>query len=72
VVGRKVDVDDLLDASAVADLLGLTSQNAVAVYRARYPGFPPPALEAASGRCKFWIRQDVEEWSRDRKGRQPR
>ena len=66
-MARKVDVADLLDATGVAELLGLTSQNAVSVYRARYADFPEPALEGASGRCQFWVRQEVEAWSRARK-----
>ena len=68
-MGRKVDVDDLLDASQVAELLGLSSPNAVSVYHRRYEDFPSPVLVPPSGRCQFWHRPDVEAWSRRRSER---
>lgn len=61
-MGRKVDLDDLLDATQVAELLGLSSRGAVSVYRQRYEHFPEPILERSSGRCQFWLRQDVVRW----------
>lgn len=62
-VGRKVDLDDLLDAGEVAELLGLASSNVVNVYRGRYPDFPMPILERRGFR--LWLRADVEAWARD-------
>jgi predicted DNA-binding transcriptional regulator AlpA len=67
-VGRKIDVDELLDATAVASLLGLSSANSVATYRRRYPDFPAPVWSPPSGRCQAWERADVERWARARKG----
>jgi predicted DNA-binding transcriptional regulator AlpA len=61
-VGRKVDVDDLLDAGEVAELLGLASRNVVNVYRGRYPDFPAPVVERKGFR--LWLRADVEAWTR--------
>jgi predicted DNA-binding transcriptional regulator AlpA len=62
-VGRKIDVDDLLDAGGVALLLGLSSANSVATYRRRYPDFPAPTWAPSSGRCQAWVRQDIEAWA---------
>ncbi|MCU1498521.1 MAG: hypothetical protein JWM47_2474 [Acidimicrobiales bacterium] len=55
-----IDPDDLLDATAVADLLGLASGRVISVYLARYPDFPAPAIER--GRCRLWLKADVEGW----------
>ena len=43
-VTRLVDPDDLLDAHAVAALLGLSHARAISVYRSRYPNFPEPII----------------------------
>ncbi len=67
-MGRNVDVDDLLDASQVAEVLGLSSPSAVSVYHRRYEDFPAPVLAPASGRCQFWHRADVDAWARRRRG----
>ena len=67
-MARRVDLDDLLDAEQVAELLGLTSRGSVSVYRSRYEDFPAPVLEGGSGRCQFWLRTDVVRWQR-RRGR---
>lgn len=66
-MGRKVDVDDLIDATQVAELLGLSSPNAVSVYHRRYEDFPDPLLAPASGRCHFWDRADIQAWHEGRK-----
>jgi predicted DNA-binding transcriptional regulator AlpA len=63
-VGRKIDVDELLDAGAVAELLGLSSATSVATYRRRYTDFPAPAWTPSSGRCQAWTRGDVEQWAK--------
>lgn len=65
-MGRLVDLDDLLDAAGVADVIGLGSPNSVATYRERYTDFPPPAWMADSGRCQLWVRADIEEWAANR------
>lgn len=68
-MGRKIDVDDLMDAGDVAQLLGLASRKVVAVYRGRYEDFPKPVHER-SGR-PLWVRSDVEEWAARRATAQP-
>ncbi len=66
-MGRQVDLDDLLEAAQVAELLGLSKATAVSVYQHRYEDFPAPVLASTSGRCQFWLRQEVEAWLRSRK-----
>jgi hypothetical protein len=61
-VGRDVDLDDLIDAAEVAEMLGLASRNVVGVYRGRYPDFPTPVIDR--GTCRLWLRADVEGWAR--------
>jgi predicted DNA-binding transcriptional regulator AlpA len=63
-VGRPVDLDDLIDAREVAELLGLARRSAVTVYRSRYSDFPLPVRTSEGGRCLLWLRQDVEGWAR--------
>jgi predicted DNA-binding transcriptional regulator AlpA len=63
-VGKKVDVDDLIDAREVADMLGLSSPRAVAVYASR--GLPEPVINRGPNTAKLWLRQDIERWSMSR------
>lgn len=49
VMGRSVDLDDLIDVGEVAALLGLAHKNSVTTYLRRYADFPAPALEFAEG-----------------------
>jgi predicted DNA-binding transcriptional regulator AlpA len=66
-VVTKIDPADLLDASEVAELLGLSSAGAVSVYRARYDDFPAPAVRKASGKCVLWLRADIAAWADERR-----
>lgn len=66
VMGRKVDVDDLIDTLGVAELIGLSHRNSVRVYRSRYADFPAPVVELSGGRYPLWVRQDVEAWAKSR------
>ena len=61
-MGRHVDLNDLVDVGDVAELLGLAHKNSVTTYMRRYPDFPVPAVEFAKGKCRAWLRQDVEAW----------
>lgn len=61
-MGQKVDVDDLIDSQAVADMIGLQHRRHVSTYRARYPDFPAPIVTSGAGRCMLWRRQDVAAW----------
>ena len=62
-VGRKVDVDELMDANAAADLLGLAHRNTVSVYQHRYDDMPRPVLDLGNGRVKLWLRSELERWA---------
>jgi hypothetical protein len=61
-VGRKVDVDDLLDANGVAELLGLAHRNTVSVYQHRYEDMPRPVRDFGDRRVKLWLRPEMERW----------
>ena len=67
--GRMVDIDDLIDSAAVADIVGLSKSNNVATYRSRYADFPPPVVNLGSGRCLLWLRPEVEAWNEARRRR---
>lgn len=62
-MGRKVDVDDLLDANGVAQLLGLAHRNTVSVYQHRYADMPRPVREFGDRRVKLWLRPEIEGWA---------
>ena len=65
-VGRKLDVDQLVGAQEIADLLGITRQR---VHQLRLsPGFPEPVVRMAMGLAWYW--PDVEAWAR-KTGRYP-
>jgi glutathione-regulated potassium-efflux system ancillary protein KefG len=61
-MGRRVDVDDLLDANGVADMLGFAHRNTVSVYQHRYPDMPRPVRDFGDRRTKLWLRSEIESW----------
>lgn len=65
-MGRKVDVDDLIDTATVAELLGFTNRRSLSAHRARHLDFPAPVVASDAGRCLLWLRQDVIKWMRSR------
>jgi predicted DNA-binding transcriptional regulator AlpA len=58
-----VDPSDLVDARTVAELLGLSHPNSVSTYQHRYPGMPRPIIDLGSGRCKLWLKSEIEVWA---------
>jgi len=58
----RVDTEDLIDASGVAELLGLAHRNTVSVYQRRYPKMPRPVVDLGSGRAKLWLRAEILSW----------
>lgn len=66
-MGRIVDVEDLVDVGIVAEMLGLAHKSSVTTYMRRYEDFPLPVVEFAEGKCRAWIRQDIEIWATARK-----
>ena len=65
-VSPAYDPADLIDAQAVAEILGLSSRGAVSVYRSRYPDFPAPVIDMGRGRPMLWLRADVRAWAQSR------
>jgi len=65
-MGRRVDTDDLVDAKGVADLLGLAQRNTVSLYQRRYADMPRPVVDLGRGRCKMWLKPEIEDWDRTR------
>ena len=68
-MGRQIDMDDVIDAQGVAELLGLAQRNTVSAYQRRYPAMPRPVVDLGQGRCKLWLRTDIERWRLARTGR---
>jgi len=67
-VGTKVDTDDLISASEVAELLGLAQHNSVTTYLRRYDDFPRPVIDKSGGHIRLWLREHVERWQQNRLG----
>jgi glutathione-regulated potassium-efflux system ancillary protein KefG len=61
-MGRKVDVDDLIDTQDVARILGLAHRNTVSEYQAKYAEMPRPVIDLGRGRSRLWLRHEVERW----------
>lgn len=57
-----VDIDDLIDSSQVAEMLGLSHRNSVTTYQRRHPDFPTPRVVRGNGRVNLWLRQDIADW----------
>ncbi|MGH2843144.1 MAG: hypothetical protein ACRDKL_06100 [Solirubrobacteraceae bacterium] len=77
-MGRKVDIEDLIDARGVAAELGLTHPNTVSQYQHRYADMPKPALDLGERRVKLWLRSEIAAWvvkleaeGRNKPGRRP-
>ncbi len=61
-MGRRIDVDDLVSAAEVAEILGLAHHNSVTTYLHRYPDFPVPVVDKSNGRIRLWLREDIRRW----------
>jgi uncharacterized protein with beta-barrel porin domain len=59
-VGRKVDLDDLVNATGIAERAGLAGPQAVVNWLAREDDFPEPV--AVYGKMKLWLWPDVHRW----------
>jgi glutathione-regulated potassium-efflux system ancillary protein KefG len=62
-MARRVKVEDLIDAEVVAKLLGLAQRNTVSGYQRRYPDMPRPVVDMGRGRCKLWLRSEIQAWA---------
>ncbi|HEX9994007.1 MAG TPA: hypothetical protein VGB14_13845 [Acidimicrobiales bacterium] len=61
-MGRKVDVDDIVSATEIAQRLGVKRPTVVHDWRRRHPEFPKPIARTALG--FLWAWPDVERWAR--------
>ena len=60
----RVDTDDLIDAHAVAEILGLAHANSVSTYQRRYQDMPRPVVDLGRGRPRLWLRPEIVRWAR--------
>jgi glutathione-regulated potassium-efflux system ancillary protein KefG len=61
-----VALEDLIDADEVAKVLGLAQRNTVSGYQRRYADMPRPVVDMGRGRCKLWLRSEIQSWARRR------
>jgi glutathione-regulated potassium-efflux system ancillary protein KefG len=67
-----VRLDDLTDAHGVAAILGLAHRNTVSEYQATYQDMPRPVIDLGTGRCKLWLRSEIDQWHRNRAAKRAR
>ena len=60
----RIDTDDLIDAQAVAEILGLAQRNTVSLYQRRYPDMPRPVVDLGRGRPRLWSRVELLKWAK--------
>jgi len=58
-----IDTKELIDARGVAELLSLSHPNSVSTYQRRYPEMPRPVVNLGLGRCKLWVRSEIDAWN---------
>jgi hypothetical protein len=61
-MGRRVDVDDLVTADAIAEQLGVNKGSVVHDWIRRDIGFPDPVVTLGS--VRVWAWPDVEKWAK--------
>lgn len=66
-VTRMYDLDDLVDANGVAEILGLSRTSGVFVYQTRYLDMPKPVLDLGEKRVKLWSRRAMKAWQAKRR-----
>ena len=62
----RVPTEDLVDARWIADFLGLSHPNSVSTYQKRYLDMPRPVVDLGQGRCRLWLRGEIEAWAKER------
>lgn len=60
-MGRLVDVDELVGAGEIADLLGFSHAASIHNLVRRHVDFPAPV--ASVGRAQVWAWSDVRTWA---------
>jgi glutathione-regulated potassium-efflux system ancillary protein KefG len=56
------NLDDLIHAGEVAEILGLAHRNSVSTYRSRYADFPAGRPSPGGGRTRLWTRGEILAW----------
>lgn len=59
-----VRTEDLVDATEVARLLGLSHRNSVSTYQRRYADMPRPVVDLGPNRSRLWVRAEILEWAK--------
>ena len=65
----RVNTEDLIDAHAVAEILGLSHPNSVSTYLRRYADMPKPVIDLGAGRPRLWLEPEILEWADQRRER---
>ena len=60
----RIRTEDLLDALGVAEVLSLSSRNAVSTYQKRYTDMPRPVIDLGPGRPRLWLKPEIVAWAR--------
>ena len=50
--------------ATVADLLGLRHAESVSTCHRRYSDMLRPVISSDAGRCRLWLRPEIETWAR--------
>ncbi len=61
-MGRKVDLDNLVGATEIAQRLGVKRPHLIHDWRRRHPEFPKPVLELTG--ILVWDWREVEVWAK--------
>jgi predicted DNA-binding transcriptional regulator AlpA len=59
----RIRTEDLIDARGIATLLSLSHPNSVSTYQRRYRKMPRPVVDLGAGRCRLWLRSEIETWA---------
>lgn len=65
----RVDTEDLIDAVAVAKILGLAQRTSVSTYLNRYEDMPRPVVDLGPRRPRLWLRTEIVGWAKTRGSR---
>ncbi len=61
-MGKKVDLDNLVGATEIAQRLGVKRPHLIHDWRRRHPEFPKPVLELTG--ILVWDWREVEVWAK--------
>jgi hypothetical protein len=61
-MGRRIDVDQLVGTTDIAERLGVASAQVVREWRRRHTDFPAPVAQV--GTTLIWAWPEIEAWAR--------